>query len=189
MKILSVVAVDYFHLVEPLEYFYLVNSMEYSYLVESFEYFDLVESFEKFPVKNISSFRLRILNIVAVCLYLAHSSLRNVRNTMTRHKQVGVIRQPFRSGKGREDRIEFVHCVEGWEPQIHELWSFAKDGITREVHPFTGVNVGDLSGDCFQTHYMTEEARRVTIFFQKSINASIEWLGTPVHFYDTVGVP
>ena len=100
LKILSVVAVDYFHLVEPLEYlvesleyFYLVNSMEYSYLVESFEYFDLVESFEKFPVKNISSFRLRILNIVAVCLYLVHYYLCKTHNTMTRCDPVGVIYQ------------------------------------------------------------------------------------------------
>ena len=36
---------------------------------------------------------------------------------------------------------------------------------------------------------MTEEAPRVTIFGQISINASVEWLGTPVPFYDTTGVP
>ena len=36
---------------------------------------------------------------------------------------------------------------------------------------------------------MTEEARRVTIFGQRSINASVEWLGPPVPFYDTTGVP
>ena len=36
---------------------------------------------------------------------------------------------------------------------------------------------------------MTEELRRVTIFGQIFINVSVEWLGTPIPFYDTVGVP
>ena len=56
------------------------------------------------------------------------------------------------------------------------------------VHPFACVNVSDFSGDCFQTYFMTEEARRVTIFVRISNNASVEWLGTPVSFYDTNGV-
>ena len=50
------------------------------------------------------------------------------------------------------------------------------------------VSVCNLSGDCFQTYYMTEEACRFTIFGWGSINASVEWLGTPVSFYDTNGV-
>ena len=98
-----------------------------------------------------------------------------------------VIRKPFRYGNRGEDGIEFVRCVDGQEPQIYKLWSFDEDGITREVHPFARVNVGDFSGDCFETHYMTEEALRVTIFGQRSINASVEWLGTPVNLYDTTG--
>ena len=36
---------------------------------------------------------------------------------------------------------------------------------------------------------MTEEARRVTIFGQRSINVTVEWFVTPVRFYDTAGVP
>ena len=36
---------------------------------------------------------------------------------------------------------------------------------------------------------MTEESRRVTIFGRMSINASVEWLGTPIPFYDTDRVP
>ena len=74
---------------------------------------------------------------------------------------------------GGEDGIDFVRCVDGQEPQTHELWSFAKDGINRKVHPFGLVGVGNLSGDCFQNHYMTEEARRVTIFGQRSNNAIV----------------
>ena len=108
---------------------------------------------------------------------------------MPRREPVRVIYHPFLSGNRGKDGIDFFCCVDGREPQIHELWSFAEDGITREVHPFACVNIGDLSGDCFQTYYMTEEDRRVTIFGQRPINASVKWLGTPVPFYDITGVP
>ena len=108
---------------------------------------------------------------------------------MPRRKPVGVIRQPSKSGSGANDRLDFIRCVGGQEPQIHELWTFAEGGITRKVHPLAWVNVGDFPGDCFHTYYMTEERRRVTIFGPISINVSLEWLGIPIPFYDTARVP
>ena len=98
---------------------------------------------------------------------------------MTRLKSVRVIHPTFRSGRGGEGRIEFIRCVDGQEPQFHKLWTFAEDEITREVHPFARVDVGDFSGDCFQTYYMTEESCGVTIFGRVFINVSAEWLGVP----------
>ena len=103
-------------------------------------------------------------------------------------KPVGAIHQPSNSGSGADGRLEFICCVGGREPQIHKLWTLSKDGITRKVHPFARVDVGDFSGDCFHTYYMTEERLRVTIFGQISINVSVEWLGVPFPFYDTDGV-
>ena len=152
-------------------------------------YFDLVESFEYFPAQKCSSFKLRFFNIVAVCLYLTLSYLCNFHNTMTICNPVGVIHQPFRSGNGDKYGIEFVRYVVGRELKIHKLWIFAVDGITRKVHPFACVDVGKFSRDCFQTYYMTEEARRVTIFGQISINASVKWLVAPVPFYYTTRLP
>ena len=108
---------------------------------------------------------------------------------MPRRKPVGVIIQNFHFGDGGKYRIEFVFCVDSREPQVHKLRSFAKNRITCEIHPFACVNIGDFYRDCFQTHYMIEEARRVTIFGWRYINVSVEWLGTLVHFYDTTGVP
>ena len=61
--------------------------------------------------------------------------------------------------------------------------------ITRKVHTFSHVNVGNFSGDCFQTYYTTEESRRFTIFVRMYINVRVEWLGTPIPFYDTDRVP
>ena len=108
---------------------------------------------------------------------------------MPRSEPVGVIISTFRSGSRGKGGIEFIRCVDGREPQIHKLWTFAEDDITREVYPFARVDVGNLSGDCLQTYYMTEERRRVTIFGWISINVSIEWIHVPIPFYDTAGVP
>ena len=126
-----------------------------------------------------------IFNIVAVWFCLAHSSYRNFLSTMHRRDPVGVIRQPFSSGSGGEDGVEFICCVGGWEPQIYELWNFSEDEITCEFHPFRRIDVGDLSGDCFQTYYFAEEGLRVSIYGQISINRSVKWLGVPVPFSDT----
>ena len=99
---------------------------------------------------------------------------------MTRRKPVGVIRQPLKYDNGADDRLEFICCVGGREPQIHEFWIFAEDGIIREVHPFALIDVGNFSGDCFRTAYATEIGRRVSIYGRKSINGSVEWLGVPI---------
>ena len=110
-------------------------------------------------------------------------------HTMPRREPARVIYQPFRSGSRGKYGIEFICCVDSQEPQIHELWSFAEDGFTRKVLPFDHIYASDFSGECFQTYYLTKEALRVAIFGQMSINASVEWLGTPIPFYNTAGVP
>ena len=68
---------------------------------------------------------------------------------MPRPETVKVIRQPSISGSGADDRLEFIRCVGGRQPQIHELWSFSEGRITRKVHPFVPIDIGDFSGDCF----------------------------------------
>ena len=105
---------------------------------------------------------------------------------MPRNEPVRVIRQPSISSPRADVRLEFICCVGGLQPQISKLWSFAKDRITREVHPFARIDVGDFSRYCFQTNYTTEMWRRVAIYIQKSINGSVEWLGVPTPVYDTV---
>ena len=92
----------------------------------------------------------------------------------TVRKPIGVICQPSNSGSGADARLEFIRCVGGREPQIHELWIFAEDGIPWEVHPFARIDVGNFSGDCFRTAYATEIGRRVSIYGRKSINGSVE---------------
>ena len=97
---------------------------------------------------------------------------------------VGAIIQLFNSGIRADDRLEYIRCVGGQQPQIHEVWTFSDDGITCEVDPFAHIDVGAFSGDCFQTYYFSENGRIVSIYGQKSINGSVEWLGVPHPFYD-----
>ena len=83
---------------------------------------------------------------------------------MPRREPVRVIRQPLNSGSGGEDGLEFIRCVGERHPQIQEVWTFDKDGITREVHTTVKIDVGAFSGDCFHTDYFVEEGRRVSIY-------------------------
>ena len=144
----------------------------------------LVESMKYFPLKNSHSFKLIIFNIVNVRFCLSHSSLRNFFNAMPICDPVGAIRQPFRSGSGGEDGVEFIRCVGRREPQIHKLLIFAEDGITRKVYPFTRIDVGNFSGVCFKTDYSTEVGSRVAIYGQRYINGRFKWLDVPAPFCD-----
>ena len=55
---------------------------------------------------------------------------------------VGSINSPSDSVSRDAEGPEFIRCVDGQEPQIHEVWTFGEDGITREVHPTEQVDVG-----------------------------------------------
>ena len=120
----------------------------------SVEYFQS----EYFPLKNLSSFKFRILNMLTVCSRFAHSF-----KTMARRKPVAVqvfplcTIQGLRSGRGGEDGVWFTRCVEGQEPKIYELWTFAEDG-TREVHPFSWVQISDnFTGETFHTNFLMQK--------------------------------
>ena len=73
---------------------------------------------------------------------------------MPRREPVGDIRPPFNSGSGDDDGLEFIRCVGGQKPEIHEVWTFGDDRITHEVHPFAHVDIGAFLRDCFGTNYL-----------------------------------
>ena len=75
---------------------------------------------------------------------------------MPRLKPFGAICQPFNSSSRANDGLEFICCVGRQHPQIHEVWTFADDGITYKFHPFARVDVGNFSGECFGTNYFAE---------------------------------
>ena len=84
-----------------------------------------------FPLKNFHSFKLVIFNIFAERFRLAQSSHRKFLSMMPRRESIGAIFQHFNSSSGSDDRVEFIRCVGGQQPQIREVWTFGDDGITR----------------------------------------------------------
>ena len=74
---------------------------------------------------------------------------------MTRQEPVVSISWPSDSGSGDAEVPEFTRCVDGQDPQIHEVWDLGKDGVTREIHPTAQVYVSaGVSGE-FVTNYLT----------------------------------
>ena len=60
---------------------------------------------------------------------------------MTSNEPVVSIRRTSDSGSGDNEGPEFIQCVYGQEPQIHEFWAFGDDGVTIEVHPTARVDI------------------------------------------------
>ena len=103
---------------------------------------------KNFLLKVFHSFKLIIFNIVTKRFCPAYSSHDNFLATMPRRDKVGDICQPFNSGSGDNDRLEFFCCVGSKMPQILEVWTFGVNEITREVHPFARVDISAFSRDC-----------------------------------------
>ena len=65
--------------------------------------------------------------------------------------------------------------MDGREPQIHEVWTFGEDGVTREVHPTARVDVGAGFVREFSTNYLTESCRRFPMFGRKLMEVPNGW--------------
>ena len=115
--------------------------------------------------------------MITVCCHFTHSF-----KTMARRDPVAVqavppsIVQALLSGRGGEDGFWFTRFIEGREPEIYELWTFAEDG-TREVHPFARIQISDdFAGENFLTDFVNEKSRQVAFFVRISVNVSVQWL-------------
>ena len=75
---------------------------------------------------------------------------------MTRRKPVGSIRWPSEYGRGGAEGPKFIQCMDVREPQIHEVWDFGSDIITREVHLTARVYVGTGVVGEFASNCLTE---------------------------------
>ena len=74
------------------------------------------------------------------------------------------------------------------EPQIHEVWTFSEDSVTREVHLATQEDVRSGFVREFATNYLTPSWHRVPVFGRNPINGRVKWLGVP-DFLMTNGPP
>ena len=116
---------------------------------------------------------------MVICLRFAHSMGCSFVNIMSRREPFGACRRPSASGSGDDDVPNFIRCVDGRYPKIHEVWTFGEDGVTPEVYQTACVDVSDFLSECFATNYLTQNWRRIPMFRRIYINGSVEWLRVP----------
>ena len=92
---------------------------------------------------------------------------------------MGYIRWPSDSGSGGTKGVEFIRCIDGQEPQIHEIWRLSSDGVTCEVHLAAQIDVGTETVEQFTANYLAKNGRRIPVIGQISINRSVEPLSIP----------
>ena len=92
---------------------------------------------------------------------------------------MGSICRPYDSGSGGTKGVEFIRCVDGQDPQIHEIWCLGSYGVTREVHLTAQIDVGAETVGQVLTQYLSENGRIIPVIGQISINGNFELLGIP----------
>ena len=81
--------------------------------------------------------------MITVCCPFARS-FKIMRISQTGIPEVVLLRpiQALCSVRGGEIEVGYIHCIEGQETEVFELWAFAEDGI-REIHPYARVQISD----------------------------------------------
>ena len=85
------------------------------------------------------------ISFIAIFLFWprpAHSNHCGLSKKTTQSRPMGPIYRRSDSVSGVAEGVEFIRCIDGWEPQIHEIWCPGSNGVTREVHPIAQIDVG-----------------------------------------------
>ena len=134
------------------------------------------------------SFKFTFKIIVVLCLRPAQSICCSFTIIMAKREPVGFIRQSSGYGSGDKEGPKFIRCVDGRQPEIHEVWNFGEDSVIPEVHLTACIDVGALVGECFAINYCSLTWHRIPMLGRNSINGSVELLGVP-NFLRTDGPP
>ena len=76
-----------------------------------------------------------------VLLCLTHSYHCHFTKYMIRSSTMGSIHRPSNPGNRSTEDTDFMQCVDGWEPQIHELWCLGLDNVTFKARHTVQVQV------------------------------------------------
>ena len=128
----------------------------------------------------------RILNMSTVCCCFAHS-LKIMRILQPSCFEVvpPLTIQRLSYFRGGEGDVWFTRCIEGREPEIYGLWTFADDGI-HEVHLYVWVKISDkFIGETFHTHFSNAWEVQIPFLGRRSVNGSVQWLDVPQPFGET----
>ena len=87
------------------------------------------------------------------------------------------IRRLSNSSIGVPNTAAFIHFINGWEPEIHQLWYYDIDGICHKVHTEAHVDIPDGTVGEFVTEYISKNGQRNHIIGELSINGSVQFIG------------
>ena len=122
------------------------------------------------------------ISFIAIVLFRpcpAHYNRCSFSKKMIQRRPMGSILQPSDFGSGGTKGVEFIRCVHGRKPQIHEIWCLGSNGVTHKVHQTSQIDVGAETVRQFWTQYFDENGRIIPVISQISINRSIQMLGIP----------
>ena len=108
----------------------------------------------RFLLRNFSSFKFIILNMIQLCCRFAHSFkiIRIPQPGWTKCILLSTA-QYLRPGRGGEINIAYIRGIDGREPEDFELWDFSEE-IICDVQPFARVQISnDFTKDTFYSHF------------------------------------
>ena len=124
-----------------------------------------------------TNLKLRFIVIVMVWLRLTHSYRCRFTKNMIQRSLMGSIHRPSDSGSRITESTAFIQCVDGREPQIHELGCLGLVNISRKFHPTARVYFLDVTVREFLTGYLSENGHRTHIIGKLSVSDSVQFLG------------
>ena len=130
--------------------------------------------FFRLPMKNFSSFKFRILNMITIICRFAHSFI-IMRVHQPGWDDVILPRTAQSICSGRGDEIDIVHirCINSRVPEAFELWAFAEDGIC-EVRLFARVQLRDnFTEDTFYTDFFNAGQIIIPFLGHRYVNGSV----------------
>ena len=94
---------------------------------------------------------------------------------MIRHNPMKSIQRPSDSGRGIIEATAIIQCVDGREPQIHDLWYLVLNGISCKVCTTSQVDVTAGTVGEVVTNNLAENRHRIYIIGQLSVNDRVQF--------------
>ena len=101
---------------------------------------------------------------------------------------MGSIRHPLDPAIRSAEDTTFIKCVDGQEPQIHELWCLVLNNIIQKEYPTAHLEVISVTVGDFVTNYLTGNGRIIHIIWQISVNDRVHFWGVPAQAWGS-GLP
>ena len=137
-------------------------------------------------LKNFSSLKFRMLNMITACCRFTHSfKIMRIPQPVITEVVPPCPVQALYSGRGGKIDVMYTHCIEGREPEVFGLWNFSKEGI-REVHPYAQVQIrANFVGETFYSHFFNAKEIQIPFLGHISVNRRIQWIDVPRLFGET----